>query len=91
MVLANKGCGVGIPILRMFHFSVIKSLIDYAATFLFQFFVTQLRSLELVQNETMRIIFGCPRMAKIEGLIAELGLSSIVTKIQEVACRSTCV
>ncbi|KAK3895411.1 hypothetical protein Pcinc_000864 [Petrolisthes cinctipes] len=67
-VLANSGRGVGIPILRMFYISVIRSLIDYAAIVLVQFSMTQLRPIELIQNEAMRIILGCPRTAKIEVL-----------------------
>ncbi|MPD02338.1 hypothetical protein E2C01_097915 [Portunus trituberculatus] len=30
-LLENRGLGVGIPVLRMFYISVIRSLIDYAA------------------------------------------------------------
>ncbi|KAK4312706.1 hypothetical protein Pmani_015891 [Petrolisthes manimaculis] len=88
-VLANSGRGVGIPILRMFYISVIRSLIDYAAIVLVQFSMTQLRPLELIQNEAMRIILGCPRTAKIEVLRAELDMPSIVFRIQEIACRAT--
>ncbi|MPC26838.1 Protogenin B [Portunus trituberculatus] len=38
------------------------SLINYAAPVLIQFSDTQLRSLELVQNEAMMIILGCSRL-----------------------------
>ena len=54
-LLANRGLGAGIPVLRMFYISVIRSLIDYGAPVLIQFGATQLRPLELVQNEAMRI------------------------------------
>ncbi|KAK4307244.1 hypothetical protein Pmani_020957, partial [Petrolisthes manimaculis] len=54
-----------------------------------QFSMTQLRPLELIQNEAMRIILGCPRTAKIEVLRAELDMPSIVFRIQEIACRAT--
>lgn len=74
----------------MLYISVIRSLIDYAAIVLFQFSATQLRPLELIQNKAMRIILGCPKTAKIEVLRAELGIPSIVSRIQEIACRSTC-
>ncbi|KAK4320262.1 hypothetical protein Pmani_008871 [Petrolisthes manimaculis] len=37
-----------------------------------QYSATQLRPLELIQNEAMRIVLGCPRTAKIEVLRAEL-------------------
>ena len=87
-VLANRGLGAGIPVLRMFYISVIRSLIDYAAPVLIQYSTTQLRPLELVQNEAMRIILGCPRTARIEVLRAELHLPSITCRIQEITCRT---
>ncbi|MPC50159.1 hypothetical protein E2C01_043982 [Portunus trituberculatus] len=73
-LLANRGLGAGIPVLRMLYISVKRSLIDYAAPVLMQFNATQLRPLELVQNETMRIILGCARTALNEVLRAELHL-----------------
>ena len=48
----------------------------------------QLRPLEVLQNEAMRIILGCLRTAKLEVLRAELHLPSIVSRIQEIACRT---
>ncbi|MPC56580.1 hypothetical protein E2C01_050543 [Portunus trituberculatus] len=49
------------------------------------FSATQLRPLELFQNEAMRIILGCPRTAQIKILRAELHLPSTF-KIQENTC-----
>ncbi|MPC93567.1 hypothetical protein E2C01_088701 [Portunus trituberculatus] len=57
-LLANRGLEAGIPVLIMFYISVIRSLIDYAAPVLIQFSATQLRQLELVRNEAMRIILA---------------------------------
>ncbi|MPC79072.1 hypothetical protein E2C01_073584 [Portunus trituberculatus] len=76
-LLTNRGLGASIPVLRMFYISVIRSFIDYAAPVLIQFSATQLRPLELVQNEAIRIILGCPRTARIEVLRAELHLPRI--------------
>ncbi|MPC13548.1 hypothetical protein E2C01_006286 [Portunus trituberculatus] len=87
-LLANRGVGAGIPVLRMFYISVIQSLIDYAAPVLIQFSATQLHPLELVQNEAMRIILGCPRTTQIEVLRAELHLLSIMFRVQEITCRT---
>ncbi|MPC96068.1 hypothetical protein E2C01_091305 [Portunus trituberculatus] len=87
-LLANRGLGAGIPVLRMFYISVIRSLIDYATPVLIQFSSIQLRPLELVQNEAMQIILGCPRTARIEVLRAELHLPSIICRVQEITCRT---
>ena len=87
-VLAHGGLGAGVPVLRLFYISVIRSLIDYAAPVLVQFSASQLRPLETLQNEAMRVILGCPRTAKIEVLRAELHLPSIVCRIQELTCRT---
>ena len=89
-VLAHRGLVVGIPVLRMFYISVIRSLIDYAAPVLVRFSDSHLRSLERIQNEAMRIILGCPKTAKIEVLRAELSLPSVVCRIHEITCRGLC-
>ncbi|XP_063848254.1 uncharacterized protein LOC135093209 [Scylla paramamosain] len=87
-LLANRDLGARIPVLRMFYISVVRSLINYAAPVLIQFSATQLRPMELVQNEAMRIILGCPRTARTEVLRAELYLPSIMCRIQEITCRT---
>ena len=87
-VLANRGLGVGVPVLRMFYISVIRSIIDYAAPVLVQFSAAQLRPLELIQNEAMRIILGCPRTTKLEVMRAELDLPSVVVRVSEMTCRT---
>ncbi|MPC69666.1 hypothetical protein E2C01_063896 [Portunus trituberculatus] len=51
------------------------------------FSATQLHPLQLVQNEAMQIISGCPRTAQIEVLRAELHLLSIMCRVQEITCR----
>ncbi|XP_063866943.1 uncharacterized protein LOC135104011 [Scylla paramamosain] len=80
-LLANRDQEAGIPVLRIFYISVVRSLIDYAASILIQFSAIQPRPLELVQNEAMRIILGCPRTARIEVLRAALHLPSIMCRI----------
>ncbi|KAK4321869.1 hypothetical protein Pmani_007332 [Petrolisthes manimaculis] len=75
-IIAIKGNNPIVDLLNMSYNSV-------------QFSMTQLRPLELIQNEAMRIILGCPRTAKIEVLRAELDMPSIVFRIQEIACRAT--
>ncbi|MPC15077.1 hypothetical protein E2C01_007860 [Portunus trituberculatus] len=73
----------------MFYISVVRSLIDYASHILIWFCATQFRSLELVQNEVMRIILGCPRTARIEVLRGELHLPKIMCRIlQEITYRT---
>lgn len=87
-MLANKTYGVGVSNLLMFYKSVIRSIIDYAAPALFAFSDSQLRPLETVQNEAMRIILGCPKTAKIEIMRKELNLPGIAVRIREITCRT---
>ncbi|MPC91434.1 hypothetical protein E2C01_086471 [Portunus trituberculatus] len=89
-VLAHRGYGVGIPVLRMFHISVFRALIDYAAPVLFQHSPTQLKPLEYIQNESERVILGCPKTAKLEVLRAELDLPTMVCRIHEITCCALC-
>ena len=84
-VLANKGNGAGIPVLRMVYISTIRSVIDYAAPLLISYAESELRPLEVIQNKAMRIILGCPRSTRIEIMRLELHLPSIVYRIQELA------
>lgn len=76
-ILANRGLGVGI--LRMFYLFVIRSLFDYVTPVLVQFSTAQLCPLELIQNEAMHLILGCPRMAKIEIVWAEMNRQVLLT------------
>ena len=84
-VLANRGNGVGIPVLRMVYISTIRSIIDYASPLLVSYSENELRPLEVIQNKAMRIILGCPRCTRIEIMRLELNLCSIVDRIQELA------
>ena len=72
----------------MFYISTVRSLIDYAAPVLVCCSPSQLKPLELIQNEAMRTILGCPRTAKLEVLRAELELPSVVCRVYEITCRT---
>ncbi|XP_066959236.1 uncharacterized protein [Macrobrachium rosenbergii] len=87
-VLSNYGNGVGIPILRSVYLSTIRSIIDYSAPILCCYTDKDLRPLELLQNEAMRVILGCPRTARIEIMRMELNLQSVTQRIREVAVSS---
>lgn len=43
-----------------------------------------------IQNESMKVVLGCPKTAKLEVLRAELDLPSIVCRIQEITCCALC-
>ena len=51
---------------------------------LIQFSVSQSHPLEVLQNEAIRIILGCPKMTRIEALRVELHSPSIVCKVREI-------
>ena len=81
-VLANKGHGVGIPVLRTMYISTVRSIIDYAAPVLVHYSQKDLRPLEVVQNEAMRIVLGCPRTTRIEIMRMELNVPSINHRVK---------
>ena len=88
-VLANKGNGVGVPVLRTVYLSVVRSIIDYSAPVLVSYSEKDLRPLEVIQNEAMRVVLGCPRTTRIEIMRMELNLPSIVHRIRELSAIST--
>ena len=83
-VLANRGNGAGIPVLRMMYISTVRSIIDYAAPVLICYSEKELKKLEIIQNQAMRIILGCPMSARIEIMRLELNLPSIIDRIHEI-------
>ncbi|XP_068212642.1 uncharacterized protein [Palaemon carinicauda] len=87
-VLSNRGNGVGIPILRSVYLATIRSIIDYSAPVLCSFSDKDLRPLELLQNEAMRVILGCPRTARIEIMRMELNFPHVTQRIRELAVSS---
>ena len=87
-VLANRGTGAGIPVLRMVYISTVRSIIDYASPLLVSYTENDLIPLEIIQNKTMCLILGCPRTTRIEIMRLELNLCSIVDRIQELAVSS---
>ncbi|XP_068204845.1 uncharacterized protein [Palaemon carinicauda] len=87
-VLSNRGNGVGIPILRSVYLATIRSIIDYSAPVLCSFSDKDLRPLELLQNEAMRVILGCPRTARIEIMRMELNFPRVTQRIRELAVSS---
>nr|XP_053628079.1 uncharacterized protein LOC128685529 [Cherax quadricarinatus] len=68
----------------MMYIAYVRSLIDYAAPMLILARESSLRPLELMQNEALRIIFGCPRSTKVLNMRKELGISSISDRIVEI-------
>lgn len=87
-VLANKGNGAGIPVLRMVYISTVRAVIDYAAPMLILYGENELKPLEILQNQAMRIILGCPRSTRIEVMRLELNLPTIFDRINELAAMA---
>ena len=83
-ILANRGSGAGIPVLRMMYISTVRSIIDYAAPVLISYSEQELKKLEIIQNRAMRIILGCPMSTRIEIMRLELNLPSIMNRIREI-------
>ena len=65
-VLSNRANGVGVPVLRSVYLSTVRSIIDYSAPVLVNYSEKDLKPLEVLQNEGMRIVLGCPRTTRIE-------------------------
>ena len=87
-VLACKGLGVGIPILRLMYISTVRVIIDYASPVLITCTARQLQTLEVIQNEAMRIILGCANTTRIEIMRMELDLPSIADRVREITASS---
>ena len=82
-VLAWRGNGAGIPVLRAVYISTVRSVIDYAASALILYSKKHLQKLERIQNEAMRIILGCQRNTRTDIMRTELNLPSIECRIKE--------
>nr|XP_053629474.1 uncharacterized protein LOC128686557 [Cherax quadricarinatus] len=80
----NPNYGANVRIVRMMHIAYVGSLIDYAAPMLILARESSLRPLELMQNEALRIILGCPKSTKVLNMRKELGISSISDRIVEI-------
>jgi len=80
-VLVGKGHGINVKLARLFYLAFIRSVVDYHALHLLQYKDSEINSLEIVQNEAMRIILGAPRTARIVNMRSELNLPSIFDRI----------
>ncbi|XP_066959103.1 uncharacterized protein [Macrobrachium rosenbergii] len=87
-VLSNFGNGVGVPILRSVYLSTVRSIIDYSAPLLSSFSDRDLKPLETLQNEAIRIVLGCPRSTRIEIMRMELNIPNITHRVRELTIVS---
>jgi len=80
-VLVGREHGINVKLARLFYLAFIRSVVDYHALHLLQCKESEIGSLEVVQNEAMRIILGAPRTARIVNMRSELNLPSISDRI----------
>ena len=80
--------GANSHILKTYYMATIRSLIDYGAINLTKLSPTQLSSLEVIQNNAMRIILGAPMWTRICNLQAETNLPPLNTRIQIKNCHT---
>lgn len=71
-VLFHSGYGVGIPVLRIFYFSIVRSITDYAAPVLPILGKGRINIIELLQDKGMEIGLGYQRNAMINVMRLEL-------------------
>lgn len=81
--MAYSNLGASVSVLRTMYIAYVRSVIDYAAPVLANYDKGRLNKLELIQNEAMRIILGCPKSTKVSNMRLELGLHSIMDRIKE--------
>ena len=81
--MTNPAAGTSTPVLRSFYVHAIRPLMDYAAPVLVTLTKEQRYKLEVVQRTAMRTILRAPRWTKVETLQAELGLSSLEWRTQQ--------
>lgn len=79
-VLVGKWHGINVKLARLFYVAFIR-VVDYYALHLLQYKDSEINSLEIVQNEVIRIILGAPRTARIVNMKSELIFPSIFDRI----------
>ena len=74
--------GAGGHILKTYYMATTRSLIDYGAINLTKLTNTQTASLEVIQNNAMRLMQGAPMWTRICNLQAESNLPPLATRIK---------
>ena len=79
--LTSSAAGVSIPVARTIYITFIRSVVDYLSPALCLLFTSTLQPLEKFQNQTMRVILGCPVSTRIVNMQQELRLPPLVDRI----------
>ena len=80
--------GAGSHILKTYYMATTRSIIDYGAINLTKLSQNQINSIEVIQNNAMRIILGAPMWTRICNLQAETHLPPLKTRIQIKNCHT---
>ena len=83
LVLGTFGSTVGM--LKRAYISLVRSIIDYRASYFTGLTKKQFQDLEVLQNKALRIILGTPLCCNVEMMRLETCLPSIQKRIREVA------
>ena len=84
-VLAGNVAGANVKICRTFYLAYVRSVVDYHALHLCSRTAGELKKLETIQNEALRIILGCPISTRVVNMQTELNLTSLADHIKKVA------
>ena len=77
--------GSSVPIVRRLYITMVRSLMDYAASVIFTIGKCKMKSIERIQKKAMRIILGCPQHVNIDTMRLELNLPSLQDRIDSMA------
>ena len=68
---------------KIFYTHAIRSLIDFCGPYLLMASPKSLQTLDVVQNQSFRLIFSAPKWSKICNLCEETNLPSVLHRIQQ--------
>ena len=80
--------GAGLELQKTYYNACTRSLIDFAAPVLVNLTETQKESLEVIQNNAMRLMLGSPMWTRLCNLRAESNLPTLENRIN---VRNTCI
>ena len=83
--LTSYSSGATHKVKRMFYTHAIRSLIDYSAPCLIIASQHHIQKLEVLQNQSLRLILSAPRWTKVLNMRAECQLTSIQNRITTLA------
>ena len=81
--------GLNYQVLRTFYIACIRSIIDYSTLILVNS-KNDVSSLEKIQNQALRIMFGAPPWAKLVNMRMEASMVPVTVRVKKMAVGVMC-